>query len=142
MIRGSCLCGGVRFELSGWLSPIWMCHCSQCRKHSGVASNAKLLAPRKNLTWLAGEDLVQVYTLPTGSRTTFCRSCGSPAPQLHPCGGAYLVPAGSLDDDPGVRVESHIFVGSKAPWDEIGGSAPKFDEGFPVAEPGRDEGKH
>ena len=130
VIRGSCLCGGVRFELSGWLSPIWMCHCSLCRKRSGAASNAKLLAPKANLTWLAGGDLLQVYTSPRGWPTTFCRSCGSPAPQLHLGGGAYRVPAGSLDDDPGVRVESHIFVASKAPWDEIAGSAPQFQEGI------------
>ena len=139
MIRGSCLCSGVRFELSGWFSPIWMCHCSQCRKFSGAASNAKLLTPTANLVWRAGRDLVQVYTLPTGSRTAFCRSCGSPAPQLHPSGGAYLVPAGSLDDDPGVRVESHIFVRSKAAWDEIGGSAPQFDW-FPVPKPNHTDG--
>jgi hypothetical protein len=41
------------------------------------------------------------------------------------------VPAGVLDDDPGVKVAGHIFVGSKAPWDEIAGSAPQFDEGPP-----------
>ena len=49
---------------------------------------------------------------------------------LHPGGGAYWVPAGILDDDPGVRIAGHIFVGSQAPWDEIGGSAPRLRDGF------------
>jgi hypothetical protein len=112
-----------------------MCHCSLCRKVSGVASNAGLMTGKGELEWLAGEDLLQTYTRPTGWRTTFCRSCGSPAPNLHPSGGAYWVPAGLLDDDPGVGVEMHIFVDSKASWDEIGGSAVQFGEGFPTPSP-------
>jgi hypothetical protein len=96
---------------------------------SGAASNATVLVPRDELAWLAGQELLQSYARPTGWRTTFCRRCGSPAPQLHPSGGAWWVPAGVLDDDPGVGIGGHIFVGSKAPWDEIGGSAPRFDEG-------------
>ncbi len=130
MIRGSCLCGGVRFEISGDLTAIGMCHCSLCRKVSGVASNAEFMTATANLKWIAGEDLLQTYTLAKGWRTTFCRSCGSPAPKLHPSGGAWWVPAGLIDGDPGVRVEGHIFVGSKASWDEIAGGAPQFDEKF------------
>ena len=56
--------------------------------------------------------------------------CGSPVPMLHPDGGAYWVPAGLLDSDPGVPIAGHIFVGSKAPWDEIAGDAPRCSEGF------------
>jgi hypothetical protein len=133
MARGSCLCNGVQFEIAGRLHPIGMCHCSLCRKVSGVASNATLMVGKDELAWLAGEDLLETYTREGGWHTTFCRRCGSPAPNLHPSGGAYWVPAGVLDDDPGVRVAMHIFVGSKASWDEIGGSAPQHDEFFPGA---------
>ena len=83
-----------------------------------------------NLVWLKGEELLRRYDRPDGWGTVFCGTCGSPVPKLHPSGGAYWVPAGLLDDDPGVGVEGHIFVGSKARWDEIAGSAPQFDEGF------------
>ena len=38
---------------------------------------------------------------------------------------------GSLDGDPKVQIEMHIFVGSKAAWDHIGGTAPQFEK-FPV----------
>jgi hypothetical protein len=132
MIHGSCLCGGVRFEFPRAVTPVGMCHCSLCRKVSGAASNATFFVPKDELAWRSGEDLLQMFAMPTGWRTTFCRRCGSPLPQLHPSGGAYFVPAGILDDDPGVPIGGHIYVGSKAPWDEIGGSAPRFDEG-PVA---------
>jgi hypothetical protein len=107
-----------------------MCHCSLCRKVSGVASNAVIVVPETDFEWLAGEDLRQVYTRTTGWKTTFCRACGSPVPQSIRGAAAYWVPAGLLDDDPGVAVGGHIFVGSKAAWDEIGGSAPRFEEGL------------
>ena len=135
MIGGSCLCGGVRFEFSRSVTPVGLCHCSLCRKVSGAASNAMVVVPKDELRWLAGQELLQSYARATGWRTTFCRTCGSPAPQLHTSGGAWWVPAGALDDDPGVRVGGHIFVGSKAPWDEIGGSAPQFEERPIPAEP-------
>jgi hypothetical protein len=130
MIHVSCLCGGVRFEFPRAVTPVWMCHCSLCRKVSGAASNASFLVPEDEFVWRTGEDLLQTFAMPAGWRTAFCRSCGSKLPQLHPSGGAYAVPAGLLDDDPGVRAGAHIYVGSKAPWDEIGGSAPRFDEGL------------
>ena len=131
MIRGSCLCGGVRFEITGKVSGIGQCHCSLCRKVSGTASNAALLTARRSLRWVAGEELVQVFTRPTGWRTTFCRVCGCPLPQLPPNGKLFWVPAGSLDDDPGTRVEQHIYVGSKAAWDEIAGDARRYEEAVP-----------
>lgn len=130
MIRGSCLCEAVRFELSGDTTQIGMCHCSKCRKVSGVASNANLMVGRDGLRWIAGESHVTKFALPSGWGVWRCASCGSPVPMLHPGGGAYWVPAGLLDSDAGVGVAGHIFVGSKAPWDEIGGDAPQLEAGF------------
>jgi hypothetical protein len=132
MIRGSCLCGAVRFEYARAVTQIGMCHCSKCRKVSGVASNAVIVVPEDAFTWLAGEELRQLYRKPSGWSTTFCRVCGSPVPQQLQGVTAYWVPAGVLDDDPGVRIAGHIFVGSKAPWDEIAGAAPQFEEGLPA----------
>jgi hypothetical protein len=133
MVAGSCLCGAVRFELHGKLWPIGMCHCSKCRKVSGTASNANLMVGRDDLRWTAGQDAIAKFSLPDGWGPWRCATCGSPVPKLHPAGGAYWVPAGLLDGDPGVRVEGHIFVGSKAPWDEIAGDAPQMVEGFDAA---------
>ena len=130
MVRGSCLCGVVVFEIDGKTTDLGMCHCSKCRKVSGVASNATLMTSRDGLRWVAGEDRIAKFHLPDGWGVWRCATCGSPVPMLHPGGGAYWVPGGLLDSDPGVRVQGHIFVGSKAPWDEIGGEAAQFEEGF------------
>lgn len=131
-LRGSCLCGDVRFEIVGKTSGIGMCHCSKCRKVSGVASNAVFFTARRSLRWTQGEGSVQRFELPGGWGQDRCKRCGSPLPQLHPSGKVYWVTAGLLDDDPGLRVEQHIFVGSKASWDEIAGDAPCYEEGFPA----------
>ena len=130
MIRGSCLCGAIQIEITGKTTDLGMCHCSLCRKVSGVASNCNLMTGRDGLTWVSGEDRITKFELPSGWGPWRCSVCGSPVPKLHPDGGAYWVPAGLLDSDPEVRVQGHIFVGSKAPWDEIADDRPKFAEGF------------
>lgn len=130
MTRGSCLCSAVQFEFDGKTTEIGMCHCSKCRKVSGVASNANLMVARDHFKWLSGEDRLMKFSLESGWGTWRCSVCGSPAPMLHPGGGAYSVPAGLLDADPGVGVAGHIFVDSKAPWDEIAGDGQQRRAGF------------
>jgi len=129
-LRGSCLCQAVVFEIEGGVTDIGMCHCSKCRKVSGVASNANLMTGRDSLRWISGEDRLLKFSLPDGWGPWRCQVCGSPVPKLRPDGGAWWVPAGLLDSDPGVRIKGHIFVGSKAPWDEIAGDAPQLEEFF------------
>ena len=129
MVRGSCLCGSVRFEYSHAVTQVGMCHCSQCRKVSGTASNAVIVVPEADFSWLSGAELRRVYTRPSGWKTTFCERCGSPLPQSLRGSAAYWVPAGLLDDDPGLRIGGHIYVGSKAPCDVIADGSPQFENG-------------
>jgi hypothetical protein len=98
----------------------------------GTASNAVLLPSTRSFRWVQGEDLAQEWERLSGRGKTFCRVCGSPLPGLHRSGKVFWVPAGILDDDPGTRIEQHIFVGSKAPWDEIPGGAPQYEEEAPA----------
>ena len=89
--------------------------------------------PGAGLPWLQElrEDGIARWSRPSGWSVAFCRTCGCPAPLLHPSGKLYWVPAGLLDDDPGVGIGQHIFVGSKAAWDVIPEGAPRFEEGRP-----------
>jgi hypothetical protein len=141
-MSGSCLCGAVQFGYTRAVTQVGMCHCSRCRKVSGTASNAVIVVPAADFTWTSGEELRRVYVTPYGWQATFCGTCGSPLPQSLRGAAAYWVPAGLLDDDPGLRIGGHIFVGSKAPWDEIAGDAPRFEEGptAPGAAPPRQKG--
>ncbi|MCA9563908.1 MAG: GFA family protein, partial [Myxococcales bacterium] len=101
--KGSCLCGGVRFEIEGPHMLFQYCHCSRCRKGTGSAHASNLFAAPSNFRWISGEELVKVWELPTAKYfcKAFCSECGSAAPYLAKSGKAFVVPAGLLDDDPG-----------------------------------------
>lgn len=61
----------------------------------------------------------------------FCSKCGSTLCGLHD-GEVHGLTLGCIDGDPGVEIEMHIFVGSKAPWDHIGGHAKQYSEHAPT----------
>ena len=127
MLKGSCLCQGMRFEITGTHSKVRICHCSLCRKTSGTGSSAAIVVAYDQLTWLAGQELVT-----SGPKHSFCRVCGAHAPDSNPRKTVYVVPVGVLDGNPNLLVAQHIYVGSKAHWDAIGeDGAPRFDEGSP-----------
>jgi hypothetical protein len=131
---GSCLCGAVAYALDGPLTFLRNCHCSRCRKARSAAhaTNAPLELGRFH--WIRGEERVRSYKVPEARFFTqsFCGLCGSPVPRLDPGRGLAIVPAGSLDGDPGARVMEHIFTGSKAPWFEITDALPRHAEGAPA----------
>ena len=131
MLKGSCLCGGVQFEISGQASGISQCHCSLCRKASGTAAIATFSVPAGQLKWLSGEDIVKTFERPSGYGNTFCSVCGSPVPDADAKRTRFSIPAGLLDGDPPLRVTQHIFMGSMAEWEKTAAEAPHFDEFLP-----------
>jgi hypothetical protein len=128
-IRGSCLCGGVKFEITGPLLRPLNCHCSNCRKQHGAAFRSRVRVAVTDFKWLQGEGLVRFFESSPGFGRGFCSSCGSPVINKSAL-PEYGVPIGILDDDPGVRPERHCFVASKAPWFEISDALPQ-DPGYP-----------
>jgi hypothetical protein len=122
MIRGSCLCGAVRFEVARVAGPFELCHCSRCRKVSGGAHLAGIYVETEHYRLLSGRELIREFALPVREQppaycTFFCSRCGSPTPEPAPRGAWTEIPAGLLDDDPGLRPDRHIFVDYAAPWD-------------------------
>ena len=130
MIRGGCLCGAVRYELTA--PGVWAhnCHCSRCRKIRGSAFAANLFTPIDALRFTRGEDAVEIYRLPGAERFkhAFCRTCGGSVPFRNEPRGVTVVPMGSIDGDPGHRPQAHIFVESRAPWFEIHDALPRHPE--------------
>ena len=76
-LTGSCLCGGVRFEVTAPFLWANHCHCSRCRKHSGAFGGTQGRVPRSGFSLLAGEELIEVYRPDDGRVKAFCRRCGS-----------------------------------------------------------------
>jgi hypothetical protein len=126
-IGGSCLCGKVRFEVTLPFERFVHCHCSRCRKTTGTAHATNAVVKAAAFRWHQGEEYVRRYDLPTASSfaTSFCQQCGSPVPHRTRSGREVIVPAGSLDDDPGCQPERHVHWSSRAGWFAHGETLPK-----------------
>jgi hypothetical protein len=129
MHKGSCLCGAVEYEISGALGPIVFCHCSRCRKASGSAFNAISPVAAANFHIVKGQESLRGYRNNAGVYRMFCGTCGSQlfgkresAPET------VRVRIGTLDTPVDAKVSAHIFVGSKAEWDEIHDDVPQYEE--------------
>lgn len=111
MPNGSCLCGKVTFRVGGELSNMTHCHCSMCRKTHGSQFATYMTATECEYT--SGAELIESFISSEGFARAFCKDCGSVLPESNE-EGQYDIPAGLLDDDPGLRPEAHIFTESKA----------------------------
>jgi hypothetical protein len=134
MITGSCLCGGIRFEIDEVLA-LTHCHCTNCRKLTGAAFGSWAHVRKKHFRLVSGEDLFTRFESAPGSFRTFCRVCGSTAPSQASYLPTVSIAAGLLDGDPGVRPSLHVFVSSKAPWWEIADDLPQHQQWVPGYEP-------
>jgi hypothetical protein len=129
-VPGSCLCGGVRFQVEGTPVVVAHCHCSRCRKISGTDGLPSLAVPVEQLRILAGEELIGTwFPGPEPRGKAFCTQCGSSLFSGWPEGPFVAVRIGALDADPGVRPTHHIFVGSAAPWLDLPNDGlPRYEE--------------
>ena len=120
-LGGSCLCGGVRFEVELPFRRANHCHCWLCRKHSGTFGLTQGRLPREQFRLLQGEELLRVFRPDGGTAVkAFCSVCGSSLFGAHwPEGDEVSVRLGSLDGDPQIRPQYHSFVDSRAPWDDL-----------------------
>lgn len=134
-LHGSCLCGGVRFEVTAPFRWANHCHCSRCRKHSGAFGGTQGRIPRAGFRLLGGEELIRVFRPDGGRVKAFCSVCGSSLFGAEwPEGEEVAIRLGSLDGEPGIRPQFHTFVASRAPWDDIPDDGlPHYDEGHPGA---------
>ncbi|TNB46366.1 GFA family protein [Martelella lutilitoris] len=125
---GSCLCGDVKFEISGAFENFFLCHCTRCRKDTGSAHAANLFSSTATLSWISGIESVRSYKVPgTRHEKSFCTSCGSAVPSLQLEGALVVVPAGSLDSAIDIRPRAHICLASRAEWDAGLDNIPKFN---------------
>jgi hypothetical protein len=121
--KGSCLCGGVRFEVTCELPAPDACHCVQCRKHSGhyfastnVPRSAIAVSGQENVTW---------YQSSAKVRRGFCSKCGSSLFWDPPARDWIAVAMGAFDSPTGTHLAMHIFVAEKGDYYEIADGLPQ-----------------
>lgn len=133
MIRGSCCCGAVRFELTAPPTMMGTCHCSRCRK---LGASTFVFVRREDFRWLEGRESIIRYAPepPFTYARCFCAACGSALGEIQSEDDSFPVAANCLDDDPMVRNRFHEFVADKPAWYEICDEAKQFP-GHPVRAP-------
>lgn len=133
MSAGRCLCGSIEWRIDGSPAGAYHCHCSICRKVHGAAFGTYYYMHAQDFRWTSEPGGIRNYESSRGLIRSFCGTCGSVVPNFEGDGAHVYVPAGCHDDGP--RVDSHIFVGSRAPWHEITDALPRH-EAFP---PGQEQ---
>ncbi len=125
MTTGGCLCGAVRYAVSGPLRDIVNCHCTMCQRlHGNFGPHSKArkiditITRSRGLAWYKTSDV---------ARRGFCRECGS---------GLFWEPfeldatgiiAGSVDSPTGLKTIGHIFVAEKSDFYEIADDLPQYE---------------
>jgi hypothetical protein len=119
-LRGSCLCGGVRFTIAGPVVALRFCHCTNCKKLSGGVGTASGRVRTEDLKVLQGAELVETYQPREGASKSFCRTCGSNLfgggwPDSEHCSVRLSV----IDEEFEQKPEAHVYVRSVAAWETL-----------------------
>ena len=127
MHTGSCLCGTVRFEITGELAPIQICHCGVCRKAQGSAFATNIPVAAEHFRLITGEDRLRAYESSPGKERVFCAICGSPVmSRLTADPRTVRVRAGTLDEPVAGRIGFQFHTASKASWWPLTDQSPQF----------------
>ena len=128
-IKGNCLCGSIRYEINGELGDAMLCHCSICRKTNGSAYAINAPVNSADFKLLSGRETLASFESSEGAHRFFCNKCGAPIySQRSAMPEVLRLRLGSLDDDVDINKSCHVFVASKANWDEIQDELPQYDE--------------
>lgn len=126
---GSCLCGEINFEIEGDFESFYLCHCKYCQKDTGSAHAANLFSKNAKIKWIKGEDKKRTFKLPSTQHTkSFCTLCGSALPNVRMNGELLVVPAGCLDKKIHIKPSAHIYMSSRATWDNNLDQITKIDK--------------
>jgi hypothetical protein len=125
---GGCLCGAVRYELSGAARNLCCCHCESCRRAAGAPAVAWGTFARERFRVTRGE-LAEYRSSPAVTRG-FCAGCGSSLTYRHDARPAEIdVTLASLDDPSPFAPQMHVWVRDKLPWESIDDALPQFTAG-------------
>jgi len=130
-MKGSCLCGTVRYEAARLAGPVIHCHCQTCRKAHSAAFTTTARADRADFRWTAGEEAIGSFESTPGKLRHFCTRCGTHLVAEWVAQPQVILRLGSLDDDPGQRPTAHIWTSHEVPWLDHATAVPSFPEAPP-----------
>jgi hypothetical protein len=127
-MTGGCMCGAVRYELTGEPFDCGWCHCRTCQLASGAPAMTFASVATGQFIWRKGEDLVRTIPSSSFSRRTFCGGCGSPfMMEVDHQPETVDFTIATLDSPDAVVPEFHIFWASKIGWFAPGDTLPRHE---------------
>ena len=127
--EGGCLCGAVRYEVSGEPVTVALCHCSMCRRSSAAPAVAWALFDQGGLRFVSGKPAA--YASSPGVERAFCARCGTPLTfRADFLPGLVDVTVGSMDAPATLPPRMHMWAAKQLPWLLLADSLPRH-EGMP-----------
>jgi hypothetical protein len=130
-LRGSCLCGGIGYEVQRLASRIQHCACRTCRKAHAAAFNTAARVRREDFRWLQGEPLLRAFESSPGKLRHFCGQCGTQLIATRDDWDHVVLRVATLDDDPGQQPALQIWSSHEVPWLAHGPQLPHYPEWEP-----------
>ncbi|WP_434777468.1 GFA family protein [Neisseria sp. Ec49-e6-T10] len=129
MLKGSCLCGAIVYQLNQAIEQIVFCHCHNCQKATGSAFNSAAVIQTDQFKLISGQDQLKSFSSSVGVNRYFCRQCGSPLYSSRDNDkNHYRLRIGTLDSPIEPKNKSHIFTTHKAAWFDICDDYPQYKE--------------
>ncbi len=129
--KDKCNCGAVAFEIDAVVTDVYVCHCSICRRATGSNGIAVVVVANDAFRWTRGEDDIATWKKPDADwQVWFCSTCGSPVPGINNESTMFVPAALITEGGDALKVAHHVWVDSKASWDEIGDAGKRHPEGF------------
>jgi len=128
-LSGSCLCGGIRYMVTGPVTELRACHCTHCQKTSGGAGSVNAVLPAASFKITKGTP--KRYDAKADSGRTlyryFCGDCGSP---IYSCRAntpeRIVVRAGSFDNPGPMKITGSIWTRSAREWAYVEPTSKQF----------------
>lgn len=127
-MKGSCLCGGVAYEVSQLDTPISHCSCHTCRKAHAAAFNTAAGVKHTHFRWVREQALLKSFESSKGKYRYFCSNCGTHLIAQRAGQAILTLRVATLDDAPQQTPEFHIFKSHEVTWLHYGSEVPAYLE--------------
>ena len=121
--EGGCLCGAVRYRVTGEAVATTLCHCRSCRRASGGTNVAWAVFDNGSFEWLSGE--ASAYSSSPGIEWLHCAKCGSLVGYRRASRPEHMdITTGTLDDPACFPPAVEIWLDHKIAWETLDPALP------------------
>jgi hypothetical protein len=132
--EGGCLCGAVRYRVTGEPTALVLCHCRSCRRAAGAPSLAWAIFRAADFSFTRGEP--KKFRSSPGVDRTFCGNCGTSLGYIDADRPEVAdVTAASLDEPDRFAPQREIWVGEKIAWETLHPALPHYPRSSKTSQP-------